>query len=287
MKKVLADLVALLDLERIEENLYRGDSQDLGWHQLFGGQVLGQALSAAERTVPPERAAHSLHAYFLRRGDVSVPVVYQVDPIRDGRSFNTRRVVAIQHGKAILNLSASFQKDQPGLDHADPMPQAPEPDTLLSQQELGLRFGDALPPGARRIITADKPIEIRPVLPSDPMSPEPRPARRMAWFRAADALPDEPHLHRQLLAYASDFHFFTTALEPHGVSILTPGVQIASLDHAMWFHRPFRVDEWLLYEIDSPSASGSRGLVRGRFFDRAGRLVASTTQEGLVRTDPS
>jgi acyl-CoA thioesterase-2 len=280
---VLTELIDLLQLERIEENLFRGPSQDLGWGRVFGGQVVGQALSAAHQTVPEDRQVHSVHAYFLRPGDAQLPIVYQVDPIRNGRSFTTRRVVAIQNGRAILNLAASFQIDEPGLEHQDEAPEVRSPDDLLSERDLALRVIDRIPPPLRAMATAVRPIEIRPVRPFDPLKPKPRAPRRQVWFRTCGPLPDDPALHRYLLTYASDFHFLATSMQPHGVSWLTPGFQVASIDHAMWFHRPFRMDDWLLYDIDSPSASGARGLVRGRFFDRAGQLVATTVQEGLIR----
>lgn len=284
MAKILDDLVSLLSLEKIEENIFRGQSQDLGWGTVFGGQVLGQALSAAARTVPPERHAHSLHAYFLRPGDVSRPIVYDVDRIRDGGSFTTRTVKAIQNGKPILNVSASFQVDEPGFEHADDMPAAPAPESLPTEQERVAAYAHKLPSFIRERAMAERPFEMRTTDPdSNPFQPVGRPARRQLWVRAVDKLPDDPALHRYLLAYVSDFTFVTTALLPHGVSWLTPGMQVASIDHAMWFHRPFRCDEWLLHDIESPSASGSKGLVRGRFFTRDGRLVASTMQEGLVR----
>ena len=283
MSDVLHELLDLLRLERIEHNLFRGQSQDLGWGSIFGGQVLGQALSAAVQTVPPERPVHSLHGYFLRQGDASKPVVYDVDCIRDGGSFTTRRVVAIQNGQAIFSMSASFQVMEEGYDHASAMPELPGPDGLVSETELARRMADAIPPKLRKIATAERPIEIRPIEPSNPLRPETRPPQRGVWFRAVDRLPDDPAVHRYLLAYASDFHFLTTAMQPHAVSWLVPGMQVASLDHAMWFHRPFRMDEWLLYAVDSPSASGARGLVRGQLFTREGVLVASTAQEGLMR----
>ncbi len=283
MKTVLADLLDMLRLERIEEHIFRGRSQDLGWGAVFGGQVLGQALSAAEQTVPAERHPHSLHAYFLRRGDASKPIVYEVDPIRDGKSFTTRRVVAIQNGKAIFNLSASFHREESGYEHHARMPVVAGPESLKSIQELSADHAAQLPPRLAAMATADRPIEIRPITRHDPTHPEPAPPQRMLWYRAADTLPDDPRVHAYLLAYASDSHFLGTTLEPHGVSWLTPGMQVASLDHAMWFHRPFRLDEWLLYVVDSPSASGARGLVRGQFFRRDGTLVASTVQEGLIR----
>lgn len=283
MKPVLADLLSLLRLERIEEHIFRGQSQDLGWGAVFGGQVLGQALSAAEQTVPSDRFPHSLHAYFLRRGDASKPIVYEVDPIRDGRSFTTRRVVAIQGGKAIFNLSASFHIEEPGFEHQAVMPIVAGPEQLKSIRELTLDHAAQLPPRLAAMATAERPIDIRPITRHDPTNPQPGPAQRMLWYRAADKLPDDPRLHAYLLAYASDSHFIGTALEPHAVSWLTPGMQVASLDHAMWFHRPFRLDEWLLYVVDSPAASGACGLVRGQFFRRDGTLVASTAQEGLMR----
>jgi acyl-CoA thioesterase-2 len=281
---VLDDLVTLLALEKIEENLYRGQSQDLGWATVFGGQVLGQALSAAARTVPVDRQVHSLHAYFLRPGDVTRPIVYDVDRIRDGTSFTTRRVVAIQAGRPIFNMSASFQLTESGFEHQEPMPEAPPPEALPTEQERAARLADRLSPAINRRATAERAFEMRSTDPDgDPFRPSPRPARRMVWLRTVGQLPDDPALHRHLLAYASDFSFVTTALLPHGVSWLSPGMQIASLDHVMYFHQPLRCDEWLLYVIESPAAHGARGLVRGSFFTRDGRLVASTVQEGLIR----
>lgn len=283
MSPVLAELVALLQLERIEENLFRGQSQDLGWGQVFGGQVLGQALSAALQTVPGGRQPHSLHGYFLRPGDAARPIVYTVDPIRDGRSFTTRRVVAVQGGKAIFNLSASFQVAEDGFDHQAPVPAFTPPDDLLSEQSLAKRVAHLLPGKLKLRALADRPIEIRPVSPQNPMAPTAAPPRKQVWFKAAGPLPDDPAVHACLLAYASDFHFMVTAMRPHAVSWLTPGMQVASIDHAMWFHRPFRMDDWLLYDIESPSATGARGLVQGKLYTREGVLVASAVQEGLMR----
>lgn len=284
MNPLLRELVDLLALERIEENLFRGQSQDLGWGAVFGGQVLGQALSAAARTVPAERPVHSLHGYFLRQGDARRPIVYEVDRIRDGQSFTTRRVNAVQGGQAIFTMSASFQLDEPGFEHQDAMPaDVPDPDGLLGEHDLAKRWAANIPEPLRTQATAPRPIDVRPIDPVDPVRPAAASSSRGVWYRASDALPDDPALHCYLLAYASDFHFLTTAMRPHAVSWLTPGMQVASLDHAMWFHRPFRMDAWLLHVVESPSASGGRGLVRGRFFDRAGRLVASTAQEGLMR----
>ena len=283
MSHVLSELLTLLRLERLEQNLFRGQSQDLGWGTVFGGQVLGQALSAAEQTVPPERRVHSLHGYFLRKGDTALPIIYDVDCIRDGRSFTTRRVVAIQKGRAIFNMSASFQQHEVGLEHQVPAPQTSGPEGLRSEQELALELEHLIPAALRPGALAEKPIEIRPVDPIDPSDPSVRPPRRQVWFRANGSLPEDLRVHQHLLAYASDFHLLGCALQPHGVSWLTPGLQVASLDHAMWFHQPFRLDEWLLYDIDSPSSSSARGLSRGQFFTRAGVLVASTAQEGLFR----
>lgn len=284
---VLDGLVKLLALERIEENLFRGQSQDLGWGTVFGGQVLGQALSAAVQTVPPEREVHSLHAYFLRPGDVKRPIVYDVDRIRDGGSFTTRRVVAIQNGKAIFNLAASFQKAEPGIQHQDVMPDAPPPESVPTERDRWVAIADKLPAFARERALAERPFELRPVdEPGDMFAPEPQPPARRVWLKTAAPLPDDPALHRYLLAYASDYAFLTTALLPHGVSWLSPAMQIASLDHVMWFHQPFRVDQWLLHVVDSPAAHGARALVRGRLFTQDGRLVASSAQEGLVRKRP-
>lgn len=283
MSTALTELLELLSLERIEQNLFHGQSQDLGWGQVFGGQVLGQALSAAAQTAPAERQVHSVHAYFLRPGNPKMPIVYTVDPIRDGRSFTTRRVVAMQADKAIFNLSASFHVAEEGLNHGDPMPEAPDPDGLLNAEQLAQDWAKALPSPWREKAMAERPIEIRPVDPFSPIAPPVREPTRLAWFRAHDVLPEDPAVHHYLLAYASDFHFLTTALQPHGKTWISGDLQLASLDHSMWFHRPFRFDDWLLYAVDSPAASAARGLVRGRFFDRAGRLVASTAQEGLMR----
>jgi acyl-CoA thioesterase-2 len=284
VRPILKELLDLLRLEPIEVNLFRGQSQDLGWGAVFGGQVVGQALSAAARTVPEDRFVHSLHGYFLRQGDARRPIVYTVDRDRDGKSFTTRRVVAVQGGEAIFTLSASFQVDEPGFHHQGAAPMdVPPPESLQPDREAARAWADTLPEPLRKRALAERPIEMRSIEPENPLLPEVRPATRHVWLRAPDPLPDDPALHRYLLAYASDFHLLTTAMRPHGVSYASPGMHVASLDHAMWFHRPFRVDEWLLYVIDSPSASGGRGLVRGQFFDRAGRLVASSAQEGLMR----
>lgn len=289
---VLNELLDILGLERIEENIFRGQSQDLGWGRVFGGQVLGQALSAAAQTVPAERPVHSLHAYFLRPGDTKLPIVYMVDPIRDGRSFTTRRVVAVQDGKAIFNLSASFQIVEEGFDHQDTeMPDVPGPEDLVSSSELGARYLERLPPAVlakipasmKEMATSEGPIEVRQVNPMDPLNPPVREPQKQVWFRTRGPMPDEAAIHQYVLAYASDIHLLGTSMLPHGATWIMPGMQVASLDHAMWFHRPFRFDDWLLYDLHSPSARSARGLARGRFYDRQGRLVASTVQEGLIR----
>jgi acyl-CoA thioesterase-2 len=287
MSRVLDELVTLLALEQIEVNLFRGQSQDLGWGTVYGGQVLGQALSAAVQTVPSDRHVHSLHGYFLRPGAVDRPIVYEVDRSRDGGSFTTRRVVAIQNGEPIFTLAASFQIEEEGFEHQDQMPEAPAPESVPTQQELAAKYADALPKFARAQALAQRPFEMRPIEePSNPLAPVPRPPQRMFWLKANGELGDDPALHRYLLAYASDFAFLTTSMLPHGVSWLTPGMQVASLDHAMWFHQDVRVDGWLLHVVDSPKAHGGRGLVRGRVFTRDGALVASTAQEGLIRRRP-
>lgn len=284
MSRVLAELLELLRLEKIEENLFRGQSQDLGWGTVFGGQVLGQALSAAAQTVPKERLVHSLHSYFLRAGDVSRPILYQVDRSRDGGTFTSRRVQAIQNGSAIFTMAASFQTPEQGLTHQDPMPSAPAPESWPTEQERFAGFVDRFPRLLQERYRGDHPFEYRSSDPKeDPRSPSKRPPSRLLWFRATGKLPDDPAVHQYLFAYASDHSFIATAMLPHGVSWVTPGMQVASLDHAIWFHGDFRVDEWLLYVMDSPAASSGRGLVRGQIFTRDGRLVASTAQEGLIR----
>jgi acyl-CoA thioesterase-2 len=286
MTKPLDELIALLRLERLDENRFRGQSQDPGWGTVFGGQVLGQALSAAIETVSADRRVHSLHAYFLRPGDVALPIVYAVDPIRDGRSFSTRRVVANQGGAAIFTMGCSFQLDEPGVEHqAEEMPPAPAPETLPTEQERLAPFLTTAPDRVRNLLLAESPFEIRTTdqIGDDPFRPARGEPRRLTWMRALAALPDEPALHACLLAYVSDYHFATTALAPHGISWLSKSVQLASIDHVMWFHRPFRCDDWLLHAIESPTAQAARGLVRGSIFTRDGRLVASTAQEGLIR----
>ncbi len=282
MHPVLADLLHLLELERIEDNIFRGESRDIGSAQVFGGQVLGQALSAAQNTVE-DRVAHSLHAYFLRRGDMSAPILYDVDRARDGGSFSMRRVVAIQHGRPILNLSASFQKYEAGLNHQSEMPSVPGPDGLQDASEFAAEMLEKIPLKMRRYLTESRPFEFRPVRPVDFFQPECLPPIKHVWIKAVDKLPDDPNLHKNLLAYVSDYELLGTSTLPHGLAFGRGRIQMASLDHAMWFHRNARVDDWLLYSMDSTNASGARGLARGQFYKADGTLVASTAQEGLVR----
>jgi len=282
MKPVLSDLLQLLELERIEDNIFRGESRDVGSDRVFGGQVLGQALSAASYTAGG-REVHSLHAYFLLPGDVNAPVIYEVDIARDGKSFSTRRVVAIQHGRPIFNMAASFQSPEQGLEHAAPMPEVPGPEGLADVRVVAPEILAKVPDKMRRFLTGERAFELRPVEPVHLVSPPRQEPRRHVWLKTVDRIPDAAGLHRSLLAYVSDFHLVATATLPHGVHFAEGNVQLATLDHAMWFHRPFRVDEWLLYSMESPSASGGRGFALGRLFSRDGRLVASTAQEGVVR----
>lgn len=283
MSDVLDELVALLSLETIEENLFRGASQDLGFPQLFGGQVLGQAISAASQTVESGRHVHSQHGYFLRPGNASLPVVYQVDRVRDGGSFTTRRVTAIQKGQPIFFCSASFQAEEPGFEHQVAMPEVEGPENLLSELQLFGRHAELIPVPMREKILCAKPIEIRPVNPGDPFNPSPSEPCRYVWFRADGPLPAIHALHKYILAYASDFGLLTASLLPHGASFWQRSMQVASLDHSLWFHRNLKVDEWHLYAMDSPWSGNARGFSRGHIFNRAGELVASVAQEGLIR----
>jgi acyl-CoA thioesterase-2 len=281
---VVDRLVALLDLERIEENIFRGVSPAESPVRVFGGQVAGQSLVAAGRTVPADRHVHSLHSYFLRPGDPSIPIVYEVDRTRDGRSFTTRRVVAVQRGKPIFSLSASFQIDEQGIDHADAMPEVPDPETLPTYGESVRDVGDQLGVLAT-MATAPRPIDVRYVTAPPWVRREqgPHEAHSQVWMKADGALPDDDLLHVCMMAFASDLTLLDAVLARHGVYWGLDNVQGASLDHAMWFHRRFRADEWLLYDCTSPSASGARGLATGRFFSRDGSLVATVVQEGLLR----
>ncbi|MEX1993028.1 MAG: acyl-CoA thioesterase II [Steroidobacteraceae bacterium] len=280
MDNRLNDLLKLLDLERLEDNLFRGQSRDIGAPQVFGGQVLGQALVAASRTVDG-RGVHSLHAYFLRRGDVNAPIIFEVDRSRDGGSFTSRRVVAIQHGQPILTMSASFQIVEPGLDHQLTMPETPAPETLRDLGELNAELIDRVPEKVQCFFRQQRPFEFRAVDPPDFLNPVKRPAAKRVWFRVTGPVPDDQALHRCLLTYVSDYHLLDTATLPHGVSFVQ--LQMASVDHVIWFHRDLKIDDWLLYATESPSASGARGFARGSIYTRAGVLVASVAQEGLIR----
>ncbi|MFK7956579.1 MAG: acyl-CoA thioesterase domain-containing protein [Lysobacterales bacterium] len=278
---VLDDLIHLLRLERLEDNLFRGQSRDIGSKQVFGGQVLGQALSAASYTVEG-RNVHSLHSYFLRRGDMQAPIIYEVDHQRDGRSFSNRRVVAIQHGRPIFNLACSFQVPQAGLEHQSAMPDVPMPDTLEAETVSSSQDLAHLPEKMRRFMFEQRPFEFRWVTPQTYSQQTTEPSRQL-WFRSDGTLPEDPQLHRAMLAYASDYGLLTTAGLPHGKTMFSENLQMASIDHAMWFHRPFRMDQWLLYCFDSPISVDTRGFARGQVFDIDGALVASTAQEGLMR----
>jgi len=280
MQQAVDDLIALLDLEAIEVNIFRGTSPDVEAQRVFGGQVAGQALVAAARTVDDDRSVHSLHAYFLRPGDPTVPILYEVDRIRDGRSFTTRRVVAIQHGKAIFNLHASFHVHEAGLEHEDPMPaDVARPETLPDFRERWAPWADMLGDWYER----DRPIDTRTADWQPLDRTRPLPPHQHVWLRADGVLPDDPVLHACILTYASDMTLLDTTLLPHAVGAVEKDVMMASLDHAMWFHRPFRADEWLLYAQDSPSASGGRGLGRGSIFTSEGHLAVTVVQEGLIR----
>ena len=286
MTSPVSELIELLSLERLEDNLFRGQSRDIGTRFVFGGQVLGQALSAAQATLDDldaPRTAHSLHAYFLRAGNIDAPIVYDVDRTRDGGSFSVRRVTAIQHGQPIFVFAASFQREETGAEHQLSMPEVPMPEDIEPAPAVPPEVLAKLPTKVQRWLSRKGPFEFRHVYPRDELNPPKRPPYQQVWFRLTERVGDAAELHRALLAYASDFHLLGTATFPHGISYYQPGVQMASLDHALWFHRPFRADEWLLYSIDSPSAQGARGLARGMIYDRNGRLVASTAQEGLIR----
>jgi len=284
LSEALQKLVSLLDLERIDRTIFRGRNEDTQRSRLFGGQVAAQALVAAGRTVEGGRAPHSLHAYFLRGGDPGHPVIYTVDPIRDGGSFTTRRVVAQQNGKAIFNLSVSFHVREPGFEHADPMPEGlPDPDSLPSWAERAAQLGDEVPKEFRAWLEREHAIEFRSQGGGDGLFGGRAPGPLRIWLRANGPLPEDPFLHRCLLAYASDMALLDAMARRHVKGPVFRHVMAASLDHALWFHRDGRIDDWVLYEQESPSASGARGFARGRLFARDGRLLASVAQEGLIR----
>ncbi|AKP34580.1 acyl-CoA thioesterase II [Yersinia aleksiciae] len=283
MSQPLAKLLDLLHLEKIEEGIFRGQSEDLGLRQVFGGQVVGQAIYAAKQTVPIDRIVHSFHSYFLRPGDSSKPIIYDVETLRDGTSFSARRISAIQNGKPIFYMTASFQSQEEGFEHQNTMPEVPSPDGLMSETDIARKFAHLIPEKVREKFIGNQPIEMRPVKFHNPLQGSVEEPNRYVWFRANGEIPDDLRVHQYLLGYASDFNFLPTALQPHGIGFLEPGVQIATIDHSMWFHRPFRLDDWLLYAVESTSASGARGFVRGQIYNQQGVLVASTVQEGVIR----
>lgn len=285
-KKPIKELLQLMELETLEDNLFRGESRDIGTPRVFGGQVLAQSVIAASRTVD-EGSIHSLHAYFLRAGDAKAPIVYDVDRNRDGRSFKSRRVIAIQHGRPIFTMAASFQLEQDGLDHQFEMPDVPMPEDLPSESDIPEDRLHEVPQLLRRWFARTGPFDFRPVKKVDLLNPRPQPPYLDVWFRLTEKIDAPDLMHRALMAYASDFHLVGTATKPHGISFIQDDLVMASLDHAMWFHRPARVDDWLLYSCDSPSSSGGRGLARGSIYDRSGRLVASAVQEGMIRVGKS
>ena len=282
MSRAVEDLLKILDLEQIEVNLFRGQSPKSGWQRVFGGQVIGQSLVAARRTVEG-RHPHSLHGYFMRPGDPKVPIIYEVDRIRDGKSFTTRRVVAVQHGQAIFAMSASFQVDEGGFDHQAPMPDVPGPDELPSEDDVKAELLSRMPEPMRTYYERERPIDMRPVEINRYLSREPMEPQFHVWIRTTGRLPDDPAVHQCVLAYASDMTLLDTSLVPHGRTVFDPTIQGASIDHAMWFHRPFRADEWLLYAQDTPNAGGARSFSRGLIFKQDGTLIASVAQEGLIR----
>jgi acyl-CoA thioesterase-2 len=284
MSAAMQELLSILDLEKLEHNLYRGRSPKLDWQRVFGGQTIAQALVAAQRTVNPDRHVHSLHGYFMRPGDTKVPIIYEVDRIRDGGSFITRRVVAIQHGHAIFSLEASFQGEEHGLEHQVPMPlNVPAPDTLMTQQELIGKYGDAVPEGIKRYWERERPIDMKPVMLKHYTSREKLAPEQNIWIRTAGPVPADRATQAAVLAYLSDMTLLDTSTFAHGRAVFDPDIQAASLDHAMWFHRPHRLDDWILYTQDSPSSQGSRGFTRGALYGRDGTLIASVAQEGLIR----
>jgi acyl-CoA thioesterase-2 len=285
MPTAVETLLETLDLEPLEVNLFRGRSPQVGWQRVFGGQVVGQALAAASRTVEG-RPVHSLQGYFVRPGDPAVPIIYQVDRIRDGGSFTTRRVLAVQHGEAIFSMSASFHRREDGFEHQMPMPAVPAPEDLPSEKDLLAAYFDAAPEAVKRYWQRERAIELRPVDPRHYVSREKLAPAQQVWIRATGPLPDDPAIHACVLAYASDLTLLDTSLFAHGHSVFDRDLKLASLDHAMWFHRPVRMDDWLLYAQDSPTAAAGRGFNRGAIYDRGGRLIASTAQEGMIRRSP-
>jgi len=283
MSSAVADLLSILDLEELDLNLFRGRSPQSGWQRVFGGQVIGQALVAAVRTVDVSRPPHSMHAYFLLPGDPKIPIIYDVDRMRDGGSFTTRRVTARQHGHPIFSMLVSFHTDEPGLDHQAQMPDVPLPENLPSEAEVREKILPTMSDPVRRYYERERPIELRPVEFDRYLGKKLDNGNFHIWIRTTGRLPDEPAIHQCVLAYASDMMLLDTALIPHGRSVFDKTIMAASLDHALWFHRPCRADEWLLYAQDSPSMAGARGFSRGLIFASDGTLVASVAQEGMIR----
>ncbi len=283
MTTAVEELLDILDLETLEHNLFRGHNPNTGWKRVFGGQVIAQALVAAQRTVDPTRHVHSLHGYFMLGGDPKIPIIYEVDRIRDGGSFTTRRVVAIQHGHAIFSMSASFQREENGLDYQAEMPAQPDPEEIISERNSNEKLLASIPDNVRAYWMKERPIEMVPTSLEHFLTDKKLPAEQNIWLRATGKIPDDRALQAAILAYASDMTLLDTSLYPHGKKVFDPDIQVASLDHSMWFHRPVDLNDWLLFSQDSPSTSGSRGLARGSLFTKSGRLVASTAQEGLIR----
>ena len=279
----MEQLLSSLDIERLEQDLFRGTSPQVGWQRVFGGQVIGQALVAAQRTIASDRPVHSLHAYFMRPGDPEAPIIYEVDRIRDGLSFATRSVVAIQHGKAIFSLSASFQKEEEGLEYQDPIPEVAQPQDLPGKAEMREAFLTGAPDHIRSYWERERPIEVRPLSLEHYVSDRKLDAEQKVWVRTTGPVPDDHIIQAAILAYLSDMTLLDTALFAHGRSVFDRDLQVASLDHAMWFHRPSKLDDWLLYSMDSPNTNGGRGFTRGSLYQRDGRLIASVAQEGLIR----
>ena len=283
MSKALSELLTLLQLSRQDENTFIGESENLGLPQVYGGQVIGQALSAARYTVDSQRTVHSFHSYFLYPGDPEQPILYDVETLRDGQSFSTRRVKAMQNGRSIFYLTASYQQTAEGFEHQNTMPTIPGPENFASENQIAAKIAHLLPEPLKKTFCGERPIEVRPVTVVNPLKPEKLEPKQYLWIKANGPLPDDQLIHQYLLAYASDWGFLVTALQPHGVSLMTPKFQVATIDHSIWYHRPFKMDDWLLFAIESPTASNGRGLVRGEIYSRDGTLVASAVQEGVMR----
>ncbi|SFN36740.1 acyl-CoA thioesterase-2 [Izhakiella capsodis] len=287
MGQALNNLLTLLNLEKLEEGLFRGQSEDLGLRQVFGGQVVGQAICAAKQTVPTDRIIHSFHSYFLRPGDSKKAIIYDVETLRDGKSFSTRRVKAMQKGQPIFYMTTSFQGYEQGFEHQKTMPDVRGPDGLCSEADNAKQLAHSLPLAMRDKFLAEQPFEIRPVTFHNPLKGHVDEPHRCVWLRANGPVPTDYHLHQYLLGYVSDFNFLAVALQPHGKGFLEPEMQVATIDHSMWFHRSFDLNEWLLYSVESTSASSARGFVRGEFYTQSGKLVASSAQEGVIRVHQS